>query len=100
MESGERRSVINGRGGAHLRATARDRGRRPLRADDLMTSPPRPRDVHRFVRGLLSLLLGLFVGSSVAFVGSPDPTGVFTLVAGLALTVASAAGIYVGIGRL
>ena len=56
--------------------------------------------MHRLVRGLLSLLLGLFVGSSVAFVGSPDPTGVFTLVAGLALSAASTAGIYVGIGRL
>jgi hypothetical protein len=65
-----------------------------------MSSPTRQRGVHRLVRGLLSLLLGLFVGSSVAFVGSPDPTGVFTLVAGLALSAASTAGIYVGIGRL
>jgi len=56
--------------------------------------------MHRFVRGLLSLLLGLFVGTSVAFVGSPDPTGVFALVVGLTLTVASTAALYVGIGQL
>jgi len=56
--------------------------------------------MHRFVRGLLSLLLGLFVGTSVAFVGSPDSTGAFTLVVGLTLTVASTAALYVGIGQL
>jgi len=65
-----------------------------------MTYSTRPRGMHRFVRGLLSLLLGLFVGTSVAFVGSPDSTGAFTLVVGLTLTVASTAALYVGIGQL
>jgi len=57
-------------------------------------------DMRRFVRGLISVLLGLFVGFSVAFVVSPDPTGLFSIVVGLILTVALTAVFYVSINKV
>jgi hypothetical protein len=56
--------------------------------------------MHRLVRGLVSILFGLFVGFSVAFIFSPDPTGLFPIVTGLILTVVLAVGFYVGVSKV
>ena len=56
--------------------------------------------MRRFVRGLISVVLGLFVGFTVAFVVSPDPTGLFPIVVGLTLTVALTTVFYVGIDKV
>ena len=56
--------------------------------------------MRRFVQTLVSVVLGLFFGFSVAFIISPDPTGLLPIVVGLILTVALTAVFYIGIDRL
>jgi len=56
-------------------------------------------DMHRSVQLSLSVVLGLFVGVSVAFIATPDPTGLLPVVVGLTLTVALTAAFYLGINR-
>ena len=66
----------------------------------LMMYPMEPVDMRWFVRGLVSALLGLSVGFSVAFIATPDPTGLLPIVVGLILTVALTAVFYIGIDRV
>jgi hypothetical protein len=49
---------------------------------------------------LASVVLGVFAGVSVAFMFSPDPTGLFPIGAGLVLSVLFAAIFYGGIGKM
>ncbi|ELZ40834.1 hypothetical protein C472_01242 [Halorubrum tebenquichense DSM 14210] len=56
-------------------------------------------DMYRFVQFLLSVVLGLFVGFSVAFIPTPDPTGLLPIVVGLILTLALTAVFYIGIDK-
>ncbi|WP_188884459.1 MULTISPECIES: hypothetical protein [Halarchaeum] len=56
--------------------------------------------MHQLVRGLVSILLGLFVGFSGAFILSPDPTGIFPIVAGLVLAIVLTVVFYVGMSRI
>ena len=65
-----------------------------------MTYPMESVDMRWFVRGLASVLLGLFVGFSVAFIATPDPTGLLPILVGLILTVALTAVFYIGIDRV
>ena len=65
-----------------------------------MTYPMESVDMRWFVRGLASLLLGLFIGFSVAFIATPDPTGLLPVVVELVLTVALTAIFYAGIDRV
>lgn len=53
----------------------------------------------QLVRGIVSVLLGLVVGFSIAFVFSPDPTGLFPIVAGVILTGVLTAIFYAGTGE-
>lgn len=71
-----------------------------LRPTGLMMYPLESVDMRWFVRGLVSALLGLSVGFSVAFIATPDPTGLLPIVIGLILTVALTAIFYVGIDRV
>lgn len=57
-------------------------------------------DMRWFVRGLISVIPGFFVGFSVAFGVTPDPTGLFPIVVGLILTVALTTVFYVGIDKV
>ena len=57
-------------------------------------------DMRWFVRGLASGLLGLSVGFSVAFIATPDPTGLLPIIVGLILTVVLTAIFYAGIDRI
>jgi len=65
-----------------------------------MMYPMESVDMRWFVRGLASVLLGLFVGFSVAFIATPDPTGLLSVVVGLVLTVVLTAIFYAGIDRI
>ncbi|SDY89501.1 hypothetical protein SAMN05216564_11345 [Halopenitus persicus] len=67
---------------------------------DLMMYPMESVDMRWFVRGFASVLLGLSVGFSVAFIATPDPTGLLPIVVGLILTVALTAIFYAGIDRV
>ncbi|PAU77017.1 hypothetical protein CK500_16590 [Halorubrum salipaludis] len=71
-----------------------------LRPTGLMMYPMESMDMRWFVRGLVSSLLGLSVGFSVAFIATPDPTGLFPIVVGLILTVALTVIFYAGIDRV
>ena len=64
---------------------------------DLMIHPMELVDMRRFVQAPLFVVLGLFVGFSVAFIATPDPTGILPIVVGLILTVALTATFYLGI---
>jgi len=55
--------------------------------------------MRRFVQALVSVVLGLFFGFSVAFITSSDPTGLLPIVVGLILTLALTAAFYIGIDR-
>jgi hypothetical protein len=65
-----------------------------------MLHPVESVDMRRFVRGFASVSLGLFVGFSVAFIATPDPTGLLPIVVGLVLAVALTATFYAGIDRM
>jgi len=71
-----------------------------IHPNDLMIHPVDSVDIHRFVQALASVLLGLFVGFSIALIISPDPTGLFPIVVGLILTAVLAVIFYVGIDKL
>jgi len=66
----------------------------------LLMYPIESVDMRRFVQALASVLLGLFVGFSVAFIISPDPTGLLSIVVGLILTVTLMMVLYVGIDKI
>ena len=71
-----------------------------LRPADVMIYRIKPMDMRWFVRGLVSALLGLSVGFSVAFIATPDPTGLLPVVVGLILSIALTAIFYAGIDRV
>ena len=67
---------------------------------DLMIPPIESVSMRRFVQTLVSVVLGLFFGFSVAFIINPDPTGLLPILVGLILTVALTAVFYIGIDRV
>ncbi|PSQ34546.1 hypothetical protein BRD05_06840 [Halobacteriales archaeon QS_9_70_65] len=55
--------------------------------------------MHRAVRATVSVLGGLFGGFTLAFLLSPDPTGVMPVFVGTVLTVGFAVALYLKLGE-
>ena len=55
--------------------------------------------MHRAIRAVVSVLVGLFGGFNLAFLLSPDPTGVTPVLVGMALAGGFAIALYVKLGE-
>lgn len=62
--------------------------------------PARGADVNSALRAVVSIVVALFVGFTISFVVSPDPTGLLPVAVGVVLTGVLVPVFYFGIRRL